>query len=77
MSTKSYSPFDPQAVPVVSRDSHLPAVQSDLLSIEALRTRFTENKSWAVEVTDENRAHFLQKAQCRVGGEVLQHLPQF
>lgn len=56
MSTKSPSPFDPKAVPVVSRDSHLPAVHTDLLCIEAIRTRFTENKSWAVEVTDENRA---------------------
>jgi 8-oxo-dGTP pyrophosphatase MutT (NUDIX family) len=56
MSTKSHSPFDPKAVPVVSRDSHLPAVHTDLLCIEAIRTRFTENKSWAVEVTDENRA---------------------
>ena len=56
MSKKSHSPFDPQAVPVVARDSHLPAVHKDLLCIEAIRTRFTENKSWAVEVTDENRA---------------------
>lgn len=56
MSTKSHSPFDPQTVPVVARDSHLPPVQADLLSVEAMRIRFKENKAWTTEVTDENRA---------------------
>jgi 8-oxo-dGTP pyrophosphatase MutT (NUDIX family) len=63
MSTKnSHSPFDPQAVPVVARDSHLPVVRPDLMCVDAMRTRFTENKAWSVEVTDENRAALSAKA---------------
>ncbi|MBU3599432.1 CoA pyrophosphatase [Polynucleobacter sp. 30F-ANTBAC] len=56
MTSKSnLPPFDPQAVPIVARDSHLPSVPKELMGISGMRMRFAENKEWSVEVTHENR----------------------
>ena len=47
--------FNPEEVPILGRDSHLPAVEQDLLTVDGLRTRFSQEKSWNIELTDENR----------------------
>ncbi len=48
--------FDPSAVPIVARDSHLPRLAEHLFTESGLRARFLEDKAWTCEVTDENRA---------------------
>lgn len=45
--------FDPLKVPVLGRDSHLPAVPASRLSPQALRARFTSPPDWAPEVRAE------------------------
>lgn len=63
----SQSIFDPREVPIVSRDSHMPAVEQSLLTPDGLRLRFTQEKQWQAEVTDENRAALAREGSVRAG----------
>jgi 8-oxo-dGTP pyrophosphatase MutT (NUDIX family) len=63
----SQSIFDPSEVPIVSRDSHMPAVELSLLTPDALRLRFTQEKQWEAEVTDENRAALAREGSFKAG----------
>lgn len=47
--------FDPRQVPVAGVDSHLPAVPSERLQVEALRARFAAPPLWQPEVRSEPR----------------------
>jgi 8-oxo-dGTP pyrophosphatase MutT (NUDIX family) len=59
--------FDPREVPIVSRDSHMPAIQPAFLTPDALRLRFTQEKHWEAEVTDENRAALAREGSVKAG----------
>ena len=63
----SQSIFDPREVPIVARDSHMPAVEQSLLTPDALRFRFTQEKAWEAEVTDENRAALAREGSVNAG----------
>ncbi len=63
----SQSLFDPREVPIVSRDSHMPPVEQSLLTPDGLRLRFTQEKQWQAEVTDENRAALAREGSVRAG----------
>ncbi len=63
----SQSIFDPREVPIVSRDSHMPAVEQSLLTPDGMRLRFTQEKQWQAEVTDENRAALAREGSVRAG----------
>jgi 8-oxo-dGTP pyrophosphatase MutT (NUDIX family) len=52
--------FDPQALPVLGVDDHLPAVTSSLLHGDALRQRFRAPPVWSPEIKAEQR--FTQRA---------------
>ncbi len=47
--------FDPRLVPVIRRDSHLPAVDASRLTATALRQRFARPPEWQPEVVRERR----------------------
>jgi 8-oxo-dGTP pyrophosphatase MutT (NUDIX family) len=47
--------FDPQELPVASVDSHLPAVESDQLSADAMRRRFVQPPVWSPEIAVERQ----------------------
>ena len=47
--------FDPQALPVIGIDDHLPAVLAAELQDDALRRRFTTLPEWTPEITVERR----------------------
>ncbi len=47
--------FDPQALPVISIDGHLPAVDRSELSAQALRQRFIAPPSWVQEINVERQ----------------------
>ena len=47
--------FDPEALPVVGVDDHLPAVGAAHLSERALRRRFASPPAWAPEIVQERR----------------------
>lgn len=47
--------FDPQLLPVISVDAHLPAVPALRLQPEALRARFREPPAWQPEIVAERR----------------------
>ncbi len=65
---KSRGPqFDPSAVPIVARDSHLPTVEKHLLTEAGLRARFLEDKVWTCELTDENRAALSSQGAASAG----------
>jgi len=66
-SSASQSIFDPREVPIVSRDSHMPAVEQSLLTPDGLRLRFTQEKQWQAEVTDENRAALAREGSVKAG----------
>ena len=66
-SDAAQSIFDPREVPIVARDSHMPAVEQSLLTPDALRFRFTQEKSWEAEVTDENRAALAREGSVNAG----------
>ena len=66
-SSASQSIFDPREVPIVSRDSHMPAVEESLLTPDGLRLRFTQEKQWQAEVTDENRAALAREGSVKAG----------
>jgi 8-oxo-dGTP pyrophosphatase MutT (NUDIX family) len=63
----SPSIFDPREVPIVSRDSHMPAIEQSLLTPDSLRLRFTQEKEWQAEVTDENRAALAREGSVKAG----------
>jgi NTP pyrophosphohydrolases including oxidative damage repair enzymes len=66
-SDAAQSIFDPREVPIVARDSHMPAVEQSLLTPDALRFRFTQEKAWEAEVTDENRAALAREGSVNAG----------
>jgi 8-oxo-dGTP pyrophosphatase MutT (NUDIX family) len=66
-SDAAQSIFDPREVPIVARDSHMPAVEQSLLTPAALRFRFTQEKPWEAEVTDENRAALAREGSVNAG----------
>jgi 8-oxo-dGTP pyrophosphatase MutT (NUDIX family) len=47
--------FDPQKLPVIGIDDHLPAVGADALQIERLRQRFISPPVWTPEIKAEHR----------------------
>lgn len=47
--------LDPQAVPVVGTDAHLPAVPADRLRPSALRQRFASPREWTPEIPGDGR----------------------
>jgi 8-oxo-dGTP pyrophosphatase MutT (NUDIX family) len=47
--------FDPQQLPVIGIDDHLPALTSDVLHGEALRQRFLAPPVWTPEIKTEGR----------------------
>jgi 8-oxo-dGTP pyrophosphatase MutT (NUDIX family) len=49
------SSFDPQQLPVLAMDGHLPAVAAHHLSVEALRQRFERAPVWQPEISAERR----------------------
>jgi 8-oxo-dGTP pyrophosphatase MutT (NUDIX family) len=63
----SRSIFDPREVPILSRDSHMPAIEQGLLTPDGLRLRFTQEKYWEAEVTDENRAALAREGSAKAG----------
>jgi 8-oxo-dGTP pyrophosphatase MutT (NUDIX family) len=63
----SQSIFDPREVPIVARDSHMSAVEQSLLTPDGLRLRFTQEKQWQAEVTDENRAALAREGSIKAG----------
>jgi 8-oxo-dGTP pyrophosphatase MutT (NUDIX family) len=66
-SDAAQSIFDPRVVPIVARDSHMPAVEQSLLTPDGMRLRFTQEKQWQAEVTDENRAALAREGSVRAG----------
>jgi len=63
----SRSIFDPREVPILSRDSHMPAIEQGLLTPDGLRLRFAQEKYWEAEVTDENRAALAKEGSAKAG----------
>jgi 8-oxo-dGTP pyrophosphatase MutT (NUDIX family) len=55
--------FDPQKLPVIGVDDHLPAVASGELQAEALRRRFAAQPLWTPEIKTEPR--FTERAAAR------------
>ena len=47
--------FNPQELPVISTDSHLPHVPAELLKPEALRARFLSPPRWQPEIVTEHQ----------------------
>jgi 8-oxo-dGTP pyrophosphatase MutT (NUDIX family) len=47
--------FDPQALPIIGIDDHLPAVAGGELLSEALRRRFAVRPEWSPEIKTEHR----------------------
>ena len=47
--------FNPQDLPVIGVDDHLPPVDGPLLSAAALRQRFKEPREWSPEIVAERR----------------------
>ena len=47
--------FDPQKLPVIGVDEHLPAVAPDALQTDALRRRFLTPPVWTPEIKTEHR----------------------
>jgi 8-oxo-dGTP pyrophosphatase MutT (NUDIX family) len=45
--------FDPRLVPVEATDQHLPPVQAEHLSAQALRQRFAQNRAWSPEICSD------------------------
>lgn len=52
--------FDPEALPVLGTDGHLPAVAADRFAPEAFRTRFGAPPAWQPEVSVER--NFVERA---------------
>lgn len=47
--------FDPQALPAIAVDGHLPAVSAEGLHAEALRQRFVLSPAWSPEIVTERQ----------------------
>ena len=47
--------FDPQALPILGIDDHLPAVAGGELLSESLRRRFADLPEWSPEIKTEHR----------------------
>jgi 8-oxo-dGTP pyrophosphatase MutT (NUDIX family) len=47
--------FDPQALPIIGIDDHLPAIAGSELLLEALRRRFAARPEWSPEIKTEHR----------------------
>jgi 8-oxo-dGTP pyrophosphatase MutT (NUDIX family) len=58
--------FDPQALPVLGVDAHLPPVPRDELRVEALRRRFAEPPTWSPEIEAERRFNEREPAHASV-----------
>jgi 8-oxo-dGTP pyrophosphatase MutT (NUDIX family) len=58
--------LDPQSVPVVGTDGHLPAVPPERLTPEALRARFAAPPVWQPEIVGDGRVFERTPAQASV-----------
>jgi 8-oxo-dGTP pyrophosphatase MutT (NUDIX family) len=58
--------LDPQSVPVVGNDAHLPAVQAAALTPQALRARFAAPPLWEPEITSDGRVFEREPAHASV-----------
>jgi 8-oxo-dGTP pyrophosphatase MutT (NUDIX family) len=47
--------FDPQQLPVIGVDAHLPAIAAERLTVDALRARFAHPPAWTPEIKVERR----------------------
>ncbi|HKX43820.1 MAG TPA: CoA pyrophosphatase [Burkholderiaceae bacterium] len=58
--------FDPQALPIIGIDDHLPPVAGSELLIAALRQRFAAQPEWHPEIKTEHRFHDREPAHASV-----------
>jgi 8-oxo-dGTP pyrophosphatase MutT (NUDIX family) len=58
--------LDPQAVPIIGTDAHLPAVSPDRLVPDALRARFAAPPLWEPEIVGDGRVFEREPAQASV-----------
>jgi len=58
--------LDPQSVPVVGTDEHLPAVSADRLAPDALRARFAAPPLWEPEIVGDGRLFEREPAHASV-----------
>lgn len=49
--------FDPESLPVISTDSHRPALSAPRLKVDFIRHRFRCPPAWQPELTDESRVY--------------------
>jgi 8-oxo-dGTP pyrophosphatase MutT (NUDIX family) len=71
--TTSVPILDPEAVPVVGDDAHLPAVDPARLLPEALRRRFAEPPVWQPEVPGDGRVCEREPARASVLVPLVMH----
>ena len=58
--------FDPQQLPVIGIDDHLPPVRADALTVAALRQRFLMPPQWQPEIVVERRFNEREPAHASV-----------
>ena len=58
--------FDPQQMPVIGIDDHLPPVRADALTVAALRQRFLMPPAWQPEIAAERRFNEREPAHASV-----------
>nr|WP_316644286.1 CoA pyrophosphatase [uncultured Roseateles sp.] len=58
--------FDPHAVPVISRDEHLPALSPERMTPAFLRQRFRDGADWLPEIPGDGRMSDREPAQASV-----------
>ena len=58
--------FDPQHMPVIGIDDHLPPVRADALTVAALRQRFLMPPAWQPEIAAERRFNEREPAHASV-----------
>ena len=58
--------FDPQQMPVIGIDDHLPPVHADALTVAALRRRFLMPPAWQPEIAVERRFNEREPAHASV-----------
>ncbi|HSN32842.1 MAG TPA: CoA pyrophosphatase [Ideonella sp.] len=58
--------LDPEAVPVVGRDAHLPPVPAERLTAAALRARFAAPPAWQLEIPGDGRLFEREPAHASV-----------
>lgn len=71
MATRAPLIRDPQAVPVVGQDVHLPAVADEVLKAPAIRARFSNLPAWQPEFLGDGRAALDGRARHRTPASVL------